>query len=169
MSDSSVTFAPLDEATLRRVADALHEHEAESGPMEIDEEGIMARGDRHYVPVRPKDQPKSIFSFFEAVAGAEVQLRNEGIDVLLTPEYPQPYVVVAEITATNAKYLYLSRDGDEYEDLGRLLGIILPTPGSDVEIEGFPYDGPEDRERATEEVRAEHPTATLLGELAQSH
>jgi hypothetical protein len=168
VNGSSVSFVSLDAATLSRVQGALRRIEPVAGaPLEIVVDAIMIRGDRYYVPVRPKDEPKSMFSFFEAVAGAEVQLRSEGLDIQLTPEYAQPYVVAASFGTRDQDYLYLSREGEEYGDLGRLLGVNLPVPGEHIMIEGFPYDGQEDRERAIREARSEHPNATLLGELAQ--
>ena len=130
--------------------------------MEIVADGAMKRGDRLYVPVRPKGQPPTMFSFMHAVAGAEVELRDEGLDIILTPEYRQKYVVVARIAGEPAPFIYFSQDEAQLGDLARLLGRDLAGATGSVTFEDYPFDGPEDQDVAWREALNEHPTAKIL-------
>lgn len=162
MSDQLVHFTDISPSVSQRILEALQHHEAESGPLEVVADGAMLRGTRLYVPIRPVKHPPTMFSFMHAVAGAEVELRDGGLDIQLTPEFRQPLVVVAKVPGDETPYIYLSEEGAEYDDLSRLLAKE-PTLGPETAtVEGYPFDGPEDEELARKEALTEHPTAKTL-------
>jgi len=162
MSDQQAQFAEISPSLSQRILEALNHHGAESGPLEMVADGAMMRGNRIYVPVRPIRAPSTVFSFMHAVASAEVELRDGGIDIRLTPDFRQPFVVVAQIGGEQTPYIYLSEEGNEYDDLARLLGKGPTLRRETVAIEGYPFDGEDDRESAWNEAMAEHPTAKVL-------
>jgi len=163
MSDQQAQFAEISPIVSQRIIEALHHHQAETGPLEMVTDGAMRRGTRLYVPVRPKEQPPTMFSFMHAVASAELELRDGGLDIQLTPEFRQRYVVVANLAGDRTPYIYLSEEGAEYDDLARLLGKGATWERQTAIIEGYPFDGPDDRESAWQEALKEHPTAKALG------
>jgi hypothetical protein len=152
----------LDSAVLKSIQDALHHFDHETGPLQVLSEGVRKKGNRLYVPIRPERHPPTMFSFLYAIAGAEVELRDAGLDVQLTPEYAQPYVVVAQIRGDPKRYIYFSQEGQEYDDLAKLLGREVKWSKETVMIEGYPFDGPEDRDKALQEALTEYPNSTVL-------
>jgi len=162
VSDPSVRFEEIDSAVLQRIQEALQRQDPGGSKLEVFADGVMRRGNRLYVPVHPVGQPSTMFSFFHAVASAEVELRDQGLDVQLTPEYPQPYVVVANISGEHSPYIFLSKEGAEYDNLAELLGRDPSWTRQFVTIEGYPYEGPEDLATALREALYEHPEAKRL-------
>lgn len=162
MSDQLAQFVEINPSVSQRIMEALRHHDSESGPLEMVASGAMLKGARLYVPVRPIKHPPTVFSLMHAVAGAEVELRDGGLDIHLTPEFRQPFVVVANVAGDPSPYIYISEEGSEYADLARFLGRGPALGPETVMIEGYPFDGPEDRESAWQEASSEHPTAHAL-------
>jgi hypothetical protein len=162
MSDQLAQFADISPSVSQRILEVLQHHQAEAGPLEMVADGAMRRGTRLYVPVRPEEQPPTMFSFMHAVASAELELRDGGLDIQLTPEFRQRYVVVATVAGDLTPYIYLSEEGAEYDDLERLLAKESGWGRDAVMIEGYPFDGPEDQESAWQEALAEHAAAKVL-------
>lgn len=127
----------------------------------LNKEGVMRRGNVIYIPVKPGVYPSRLFAFLDALSQAEMDLRDEGLDVRLTPEVRQRMVYVANVPG-DGEYVFISTDGDEYEELERALGREVPSGTS---FEGVPFDG-EEEDEVKHEVLVQHPDARRIGLLA---
>lgn len=161
--NSKTSFDDLSPDLTARIEAALAHYAGPFGVIRIVPDGVMLRRGRRYVPVSPDKYPRSFFSFLDAIARAEIELRDSGEDVTLTPAIKQRMVVVASLPPDGKEFLYLSTDGNEFDDLARLLelrGLFDITA-----IEAFAYDDPEELAGALEQARNKHPKAEVLGSL----
>jgi hypothetical protein len=131
----------------------------------IEDHGIAKRGDRWYVPIKPNNYPEKMFDYYGALARAEIEVRDQGFDIQLTPSVKQRMLVVYEFLGEKPEGVphevaLKSHDGDEYQDLERRfpsskgIGSVL--------YEGYPYDSDQDLSEVKEEVRRLHPNAQLI-------
>ncbi len=134
MTHSTAETVDLDPSTLEQVRLSLSRFRSEVGELEIVAERASRRGNRVYIPVRSIVQPPTMFSLLYAVAGAEVELRDLGLDVELLPEYRQSYIVVAQVSGQPSEYIYESAEGREYDDFSALTGR---SPYADWQFRGL--------------------------------
>jgi hypothetical protein len=146
----------------QKIVRALQHYKVEAGELEIAEHRAVRRGQRLYVRVRPANEPPAMYAFYHAVAGAEIEVRDQGLDIELTPEYRQKFIVVAELAGDSSRYIYESQEGAEYDDLAKLLGFGPAWDGREAKIEGYPFEDGDERESALREASKEYPEAKRL-------
>jgi|GEM_PF-4368404 len=151
--------------TLDQVRDQVNCALAKNATKDMDMDAVWddatIHGDRIYLPIRWKTRPRTRFEFVYAISGAEVELRDEGIDIELVPEYRQAYIVVAHVHGEPEPFMFESEEGREYDDLATLTGHKV-IPGKEINIEGYPFDNPAEKEIALREAQAEYPNAKLV-------
>jgi hypothetical protein len=132
MSEQYANVEKLSPNLRSQILKAFQHFESEPGELVVANEATR-RGGRLYVPVRSVNTPPTMFSFYHALAGAEVELRDSGLDIELTPEYRQQFVVVAHVQGHETPFIYVSEEGNEYDELAKLLerdrrGGMNPRP-----------------------------------------
>jgi hypothetical protein len=150
-----------DSELLRRIQEVWSRYGADLGKLVFKDDAAHQAGHRIYVDVVPEQYPTSMIGFYDALARTEIDLRDEGKDVILRPAVKQRFLVVATLP-DGREVAFHSRDGDEYEDLVRLMD--LPNLPSPTMIEGYPYDNDDDLEHAKAEAISEHPKAEAISE-----
>lgn len=107
--------------------------------------------------VRPEEYPEAMYAFISALAKAEINLRDSGLKVLLTPDVQQRMLVIGQPQG-RGKIAFLSLDGNEQKDLAAIFEVpvesLLATP-----IEGYAYDSKNDLDEALQEAKTDHPDA----------
>lgn len=119
------------------------------------------------VPVKPKRYPESMYLFFDALARAELTIRDRGIPVRLTPNIQQRLLVVVDSKETaerfNRPVAYLSTDGREWDDLAQHLGHREDKISGTME--GRAWDSESELESVVTEVIRAYPDVLPLGDL----
>jgi hypothetical protein len=132
---------------------------------------VHRRNGDYAILVAPVHYPERMFDFFGALADAEIELRDAGLQVRLMPNVRQKLLVVLRSDRAPEPYrerdvAFLSTDGSEWSDYAHLVGLgEIVRSGV---LEGYPFDSSAELREAIGEVRALHPDAIPLGELESS-
>lgn len=150
----SPVYEGLTSAQTNRIRAALASALPSDLGGEIDEAGVRKRNGEFVVPVRTKEYPTSMVDFMQALAIAEIGLRDSGLKVRLIPDVRQRMIVVA--TIDGQPFAYRSSDGEEYRDLANLIGQDEKSVAH-AGIVGFAYDSEDDFKLALEEAKSQFP------------
>ncbi len=151
------TIVDLDDEQRSVVRDRLDRALGRRFASEVGWERAQVHNGSLVVPVAPHTYPDSLYPFFEALATAEIELRDGGLAVQLVPDIRQKLLVVA-CRPDQRPLAYLSRDGEEETDLGAIMGC----QGADIEwvrYDAFAYDSSEEYAEVLAAAERKHPDA----------